>query len=72
METTDRVKRTLAEAERVAAAWGHQYVGTEHLLLALARTGGAAANVLRELGVTEARLETVTRNLLGDLIKEPS
>jgi ATP-dependent Clp protease ATP-binding subunit ClpA len=48
---------TLDRAEQHARALGDDYVGTEHVLLALATGGrGIAADVLRELGVTGDRM----------------
>jgi ATP-dependent Clp protease ATP-binding subunit ClpC len=48
---TPRVKRVLDLARREAKNLNHTYIGTEHLLLALAREGdGIAAQVLRNLG----------------------
>ena len=43
------VARALAEAR----AFGHRYLGTEHLLLALTADRGLAGATLAELGVTE-------------------
>ena len=45
---------------------GHSYVGTEHLLLGLAREGqGAAAQLLRASGLSPQRLEEEVRRLSG-------
>lgn len=45
--------------EREATQYGHQHIGTEHLLLGLlAEPDGIAAMVLRDLGVAD---ETATR-----------
>src|SRR5690242_8144613 len=49
---TERVRKVLAMAREEAAHLRHEYVGTEHLLLALLREGeGVAATVLQNLGV---------------------
>jgi ATP-dependent Clp protease ATP-binding subunit ClpC len=50
---TTRAQRALALAESAAAAFGDEFVGTEHLLLGLLeeRTG-PAAQMLSHLGVT--------------------
>lgn len=49
---SQRVRRVLAEANEQAARRHHEYVGTEHILLALARDDeGVAVAVLRNLGV---------------------
>ncbi len=46
---TERAQRALHGAQEEARAMGHNYVGTEHLLLGLLKEkGGAAATVLGE------------------------
>jgi ATP-dependent Clp protease ATP-binding subunit ClpA len=63
---TPRAKRVLELALEEAQGLGHNYIGTEHLLLGLIRENdGPAAHVLRNLGVgTEAVREEVAE-LLG-------
>lgn len=47
---TDRGKRVLELALREALSLGHNYIGTEHILLALAREGeGAGTRVLHDV-----------------------
>ena len=54
---TKRVRAVLARAREEAARLEHEYVGTEHLLLALARNDeGAAALVLERLNVDREAL----------------
>jgi ATP-dependent Clp protease ATP-binding subunit ClpC len=49
---TDRFRKLLRLAESEARALKHEYVGTEHLLLALVRDGsGVGAHVLKNLHV---------------------
>jgi len=69
---TPRAKRTLDSAQEVARELGHSYVGTEHLLLGLLRsggepggTGGVAARALRDLGIEAERVYAETLALLG-------
>src|SRR6059036_1002361 len=68
---TPRAKRVLELAVEEARSLGHNYVGTEHLLLGLIREGeGVAAKVLLELGVDrkrvrEERPETPALNQFG-------
>ena len=51
---TPRASHVLQGAVEVAVDMGHNYVGTEHLLLALYRyPGGIAVRVLRDLGLEE-------------------
>ena len=47
----DRAKRTLALAQDEAMRFGHTWLGTEHLMLALLRCGGPANDALVSLGV---------------------
>jgi len=52
---TPRARRTLVVAAHEAALAGHNFIGTEHVLLALAQDpDGIAGQVLAELGVREA------------------
>ena len=53
-EPTPRVLRVFEATEREAERYGHEYIGTEHLLLGvLAEPDGIAARVLIELGVAD-------------------
>jgi len=60
---TEGAKNALKHAEEKARELGHNYIGTEHLLLGLlSEKEGAAANLLNLSGVSE---EAVTENLLA-------
>src|SRR5437899_12640725 len=49
---SDRVRKVLQMAREEAARLGHEYVGTEHILLGIIREGdGVAAAVLTNLNV---------------------
>jgi ATP-dependent Clp protease ATP-binding subunit ClpA len=49
---TDRARRVMEAANDEAHRFNHEYIGTEHILLALVADGtGVAANVLKILGV---------------------
>lgn len=51
---TPRARNAVSDAEVVAREWGHDYVGTEHLLLALYRDPhGVGTVVLTESGLSE-------------------
>src|SRR5215471_10891812 len=64
---TSRVKKVIEIAFEEAKRMGHNYVGTEHLLLGLLIEGeGIAAHVLIDLGVTEARARAEIQRLLHD------
>lgn len=57
---TARVRKVLALARDEAALLQHEYVGTEHLLLALLREGeGVAATVLQMLDIDMVELRRV-------------
>ncbi|MEZ5065185.1 MAG: ATP-dependent Clp protease ATP-binding subunit [bacterium] len=63
---TPRAKRVLELSVEEARLFGHNYVGTEHLLLGLIREGeGVAARVLMELGADRKRVREETLKLLG-------
>src|ERR1700760_3208777 len=52
---TPRAKKTLELSLREALALGHNYIGTEHILLGLIREGdGVAASILTEHGGLDA------------------
>jgi ATP-dependent Clp protease ATP-binding subunit ClpC len=59
---TPRAKKVLELSLREALQLGHNYIGTEHILLGLVREGeGVAAQVLQKLGADLARVrEQVT------------
>jgi len=51
---TERARKVLSLAQEEAQCLQHNFVGTEHLLLALVREGeGVAAKVLKNLGVVD-------------------
>ncbi|WP_295153488.1 AAA family ATPase [uncultured Ruminococcus sp.] len=58
-------KAALARAGVLAARRGHTYIGTEHLLLALAGCGGAAEAVLSRLGVGYEAVSSAIDDLIG-------
>jgi ATP-dependent Clp protease ATP-binding subunit ClpC len=52
---TPRAAKVLELAVREALRLGHNYIGTEHILIALVSYEGLGGDVLRELGLTEDR-----------------
>src|SRR5271157_3240500 len=63
---TPRAKRVLELSWDEARQLGHNYIGTEHLLLGLIREGeGVAARVLENLGVDTTKVRVQTTSLLG-------
>ncbi len=64
---TPRAKRVMELALDESRKLGHNYVGTEHILLGLIREGeGVAAQVLNNLGVSLDKAQKEVLNLLGD------
>jgi ATP-dependent Clp protease ATP-binding subunit ClpA len=60
LRLTPRMQRIVASAEADALARGHDYLGTEHLLVALASDpDGIAGLVLEELGVADQAIARV-------------
>ena len=70
---TPRAKKVLELTRREAEQLGHNYIGTEHILLGLIREGnGVAAQVLVMLGADLNRVRlTVIQLLHGHPAKEP-
>nr|YP_009396278.1 Clp protease ATP binding subunit [Melanothamnus harveyi]ARW65288.1 Clp protease ATP binding subunit [Melanothamnus harveyi] len=64
---TPRAKRVLELSLEEARQLGHNYIGTEHLLMGLVREGeGVAARVLENLSVNVASIRTEVIQMLGD------
>ncbi len=63
---TQGAQRALALAQQAARDMGHNYVGSEHLLLGLIREEeGAAARALHSLGVTDKATQERADELVG-------
>jgi len=61
--TQQVLEYSVEEARRL----GHHYIGTEHLLLGLVRSGeGVANDVLKKLGVTPEQIRKQTRRVLQE------
>jgi ATP-dependent Clp protease ATP-binding subunit ClpC len=64
---TPRAKRVLELSLEEARQLGHNYIGTEHLLLGLSREGeGVASRVLENLGVDSSKLRGQIIRFLGE------
>ena len=64
---TPRAKKVMELALREAMQLGHNYIGTEHLLLGLVREGeGVAAQVLVSLGAPPARVRQQVIRILSE------
>ena len=67
---TPRAKKVIELGHEEARRLGHNYIGTEHLLLGLVREGeGIAAGVLESLGVS---LEKVRQRVIQAVSQQPS
>jgi ATP-dependent Clp protease ATP-binding subunit ClpC len=63
---TDRARRVVVEAQHEARALGHDYIGTEHLLLGLLAEGsGVGAKALEALGVGADGLRERVEGMVG-------
>ncbi|MGE4282461.1 MAG: ATP-dependent Clp protease ATP-binding subunit [Clostridia bacterium] len=63
---TERAEKALRIAHEAAMELGHNYVGTEHILLGLLREGGGvAARVLQNQGITEEKVIKRINELIG-------
>jgi ATP-dependent Clp protease ATP-binding subunit ClpB len=60
-----RLNRLVVQAEEEAKKLKDDYVSVEHLLLAMTEDGGAAGRMLKEAGVTRARLLEVLKEVRG-------
>lgn len=72
-DLTGALIRSLVLAEDESAWFGHYYVGTEHLLLALARSReGGAPEVMRALAISPDQIRRRVRLLLNEGVTELS
>jgi hypothetical protein len=68
---TPRAKKVLELSLREALQLGHNYIGTEHILLGLIREGeGVAAQVLQKLGADFGRVRQTVLQLLSGYTSE--
>jgi ATP-dependent Clp protease ATP-binding subunit ClpC len=69
---TPQAKKTIELAMDEATSLGHNYIGTEHLLLGLIREGeGIAAQVLLNLGMDLNKVRMAVMDLLGTPSSNP-
>ncbi len=63
---TEKAEKAITHSQESAMQLGHNYVGTEHLLLGLVREGtGIASRVLQSQGVTEEKVLKEIEELIG-------
>jgi len=61
---TGSARKVLENARRQAVSLGHNFIGTEHLLLALLATKGVASEVLKENGVSYDKIAALIEDSL--------
>ena len=70
---TPRAKKVLELSLREALTLGHNYIGTEHMLLGLVGEGeGRGAQVLKDLGADPAELRRAVIQVLSSVSAEPT
>lgn len=62
---TENSLKAVGHAIRRAGQMGHTYVGTEHLLLGLLNTDGAAASILARFSVTYQDVDKKVKEIIG-------
>ncbi|MGE5528551.1 MAG: ATP-dependent Clp protease ATP-binding subunit [Patescibacteria group bacterium] len=63
---TERARKVLFLSQQEAKRLGHNYVGTEHLLLGLVAEGeGVAAEALKTLGINLQKVRTEVEKIIG-------
>ena len=63
---TEKARIAISEAHDAAAEMGHNYIGSEHLLMGLIREGsGVAAKVLEKNGVTAEKVRDKINEYIG-------
>src|SRR3989339_1543993 len=63
---SEKAEKSIKFSEESAMNLGHNYVGTEHLLLGLVKEGtGVAARILSALGVIEEKVIKEIEELIG-------
>ena len=70
---TPKAKRLFEQAFKEASQLGHNYIGTEHLLLAITQDGeGVAARVMETLDVDLAEVRNAVIRTLGEVAAAPA
>ena len=70
---TDRARRVIVLAQEEARMLGHNYIGTEHILLALLHEGeGVAARALIALGISLDATRQAVEDIIGRGTQAPS
>jgi len=68
---TPRMSKVIELSQHIARDYGQDYVGTEHLLLAILQEGtGPAVDILSALGVTPAKAKAVVDELIRSSLED--
>jgi len=62
---TESAREVVVRAQEEARTLGHEYIGTEHLLLGAAASDGATGRVLSAHGATPEALRAAIRDVIG-------
>lgn len=62
---TEGAKNALAQAAEYAKSIGHNYVGTEHLVVGIMEESGQAAALLKEQGVDASAMKELVQKAIG-------
>ncbi|AOY75138.1 ATP-dependent Clp protease ATP-binding subunit [Clostridium formicaceticum] len=69
---TERAQQSIILSQRYAQQLGHNYVGTEHLLLGLLQEGeGIGAKALKNLGIEISQLQEKVIDTVGKGLQQP-
>ena len=63
---TNRAKKVIEIANDISIKFGHNYIGTEHILYGLVKEKeGIAGNILKSCGITEEKVESKINEIIG-------
>jgi ATP-dependent Clp protease ATP-binding subunit ClpC len=66
IDYTDQARKAIMYAEKTARKCNHSYIGTEHILAGLVHESeGTAGMVLRDMGISEAKLMELIEKLIA-------
>ena len=69
---SQRLSRVLDNAQNVANSLKDEYVSTEHFLIALAESDGAAARILNQAGITRDKILQALTSIRGNVGGRPT
>lgn len=66
LPTTPRFNKALAIAQKEAKKWGHNWLGTEHLLLGILQSDGMTSKLLNERGIMADEIRDALNKKLNE------